>query len=77
GCMINGKLYPFGRIERTEDCYACDCGQGGMECCTLYFYPVNYDKKKCKVVFNKKHCDYDVLERDNPSQRCSSIYTRV
>ncbi|NXN90760.1 MSMB protein, partial [Bombycilla garrulus] len=35
GCIVNGKLYPFGRIERTEDCYTCSCSEGGMECCSL------------------------------------------
>ncbi|CAN8216368.1 unnamed protein product [Coccothraustes coccothraustes] len=70
GCIRNGKLYPLGHIERTEDCYKCDCWKGGMECCSLFFTPVSYDKKRCKVVFNKKHCRYDVLQRDDPSQPC-------
>ncbi|XP_005417455.1 beta-microseminoprotein-like [Geospiza fortis] len=75
GCLMNGKLYPFGHIERTENCYQCNCDKYSMECCSLFFTPVSYDQKKCKVVFNKKRCDYDVLDRD-PSQPCSS-YSRV
>uniref|UniRef100_A0A8C3M9B0 Uncharacterized protein n=1 Tax=Geospiza parvula TaxID=87175 RepID=A0A8C3M9B0_GEOPR len=59
GCLMNGKLYPFGHIERTENCYQCNCDKYSMEC----------------FVFNKKRCDYDVLDRD-PSQPCSS-YSRV
>nr|XP_026655384.1 beta-microseminoprotein-like [Zonotrichia albicollis] len=73
GCVWNGKLYPFGHIERTEDCYQCDCDEGGMQCCSLFFIPRSYDKEKCKVVFNKKHCRYDVLQRDDPSQPCSGF----
>ncbi|CAN8216370.1 unnamed protein product [Coccothraustes coccothraustes] len=76
GCMINGKLYPFGRIERTEDCYTCSCSEGGMECCSLFFTPVSYDKKRCKVVFNKKLCDYEVVQKDDPSRKCI-VYSRV
>ncbi|NXH51214.1 MSMB protein, partial [Rhabdornis inornatus] len=54
GCMVNGKLYPFGRIERTEDCYTCNCEKYEIECCSLYHTPVAYDKKKCEVIFNRK-----------------------
>ncbi|NWZ95212.1 MSMB protein, partial [Nesospiza acunhae] len=76
GCMINGKLYPFGHIERTEDCYKCDCDEVEVECCSLFHIPFSYDKKKCEVVFNKKRCDYDVVQKNNPSKMCS-VYSRV
>ncbi|NXK58629.1 MSMB protein, partial [Sylvietta virens] len=69
GCVMNGKLYPFGHIERTEGCHRCNCWEGGMECCSLSFTPVSYDKN-CKVIFNKKRCDYDVVHKDDPSKRC-------
>ncbi|XP_077039684.1 beta-microseminoprotein [Agelaius phoeniceus] len=72
GCIMNGKLYPFGHIERTEDCYKCDCRQGGMQCCSIYLTPVSYDRKNCKFVFDKKRCRYDILQRDNSSQPCSA-----
>ncbi|NWW63639.1 MSMB protein, partial [Ifrita kowaldi] len=76
GCMLNGKLYPFGFIERTEDCYRCSCSQTAMGCCSLFGTPVAYDNKKCKVVFNKKRCDYDVVQKDDPSKECF-VYSRV
>ncbi|NXQ20163.1 MSMB protein, partial [Peucedramus taeniatus] len=72
GCMINGKLYPFGLIERTEDCYQCSCGRGGMNCCSLFHTPVDYDKEECKVLFNKKRCDYDVVQKHDHSKMCSA-----
>ncbi|NWX37969.1 MSMB protein, partial [Notiomystis cincta] len=68
GCMLNGKLYPFGHIERTEDCYTCTCSESRMECCSLFHTPVSYDKKKCKVVFNKRLCDYDVVHNKDPQR---------
>ncbi|NWX66889.1 MSMB protein, partial [Promerops cafer] len=70
GCMMNGKLYPFGHIERTEDCYTCNCSKGGMQCCSLFHSLAGYDKKKCMVVFNKKRCDFDVVQKDDPSKEC-------
>ncbi|XP_062352342.1 beta-microseminoprotein-like [Cinclus cinclus] len=70
GCMLNGKLYPFGRIERTEDCYTCSCREDGLRCCSLFHTPVGYDKNKCKVVLNRKRCDYDVVQKDDPSKEC-------
>ncbi|NXH92459.1 MSMB protein, partial [Edolisoma coerulescens] len=76
GCMRKGKLYPFGLIERTEDCYRCTCSQTKMECCSLFGTPVAYDKKKCKVIFNRKRCDYDVVQKDDPSKECFA-YSRV
>ncbi|XP_077640745.1 beta-microseminoprotein isoform X2 [Lonchura striata] len=76
GCMINGKLYPFGHIERTEDCYTCNCSEDGVSCCSLTHTPVAFDEKKCKVVFNKERCDYDVVQKDDPSKECF-VYSRV
>ncbi|NXU97834.1 MSMB protein, partial [Cettia cetti] len=70
GCMLNGKLYPFGHIERTEDCLQCYCSKGVMDCCSLFQPPVGYDKENCKVVFNKKRCNYDVVQKDDPSKEC-------
>ncbi|NWV13495.1 MSMB protein, partial [Ptilonorhynchus violaceus] len=76
GCVLNGKLYPFGNIARTEDCYRCSCSATSMECCSLFFTPISYDKEKCKVIFNKKSCNYDVVQKDDPSQECF-VYSRV
>ncbi|XP_008641982.2 beta-microseminoprotein-like isoform X2 [Corvus cornix cornix] len=71
GCMLNGKLYPLGHIERTEDCYRCSCSRTVMECCSLFFTPVSYDKEKCVIIINRKLCDYDVVEKDDPSKHCA------
>ncbi|NXJ19724.1 MSMB protein, partial [Dicrurus megarhynchus] len=71
GCKLNGKFYPFGFIERTEDCYTCHCWETAMGCCSLFTNPVDYDGKKCKVIMNKKRCDYDVVEKNDPSKHCS------
>ncbi|XP_048167935.1 beta-microseminoprotein isoform X3 [Corvus hawaiiensis] len=70
GCMLNGKLYPLGHIERTEDCYRCSCSRTVMKCCSLFFTPVSYDKEKCVIIINRKLCDYDVVEKDDPSKHC-------
>ncbi|XP_063261803.1 beta-microseminoprotein-like [Prinia subflava] len=76
GCMVNGRLYPFGHIERTEECFRCSCSQVGVNCCSLFHTPIGYDKKNCKVIFNKERCDYDVVQKDDPSQECI-VYSRV
>ncbi|NXU46496.1 MSMB protein, partial [Drymodes brunneopygia] len=76
GCMLNGKLYPFGHIERTDDCYSCFCSEGRMECCSLFHIPVAYDKKNCKAIFNKERCNYDVVQKKDPSKECA-VYSRV
>uniref|UniRef100_A0A8C3UGK3 Beta-microseminoprotein n=2 Tax=Catharus ustulatus TaxID=91951 RepID=A0A8C3UGK3_CATUS len=73
GCMMNGKLYPFGRIERTEDCYKCLCHKYAMHCCSLFHTPFAFDEKECKAIFNKKRCNYDVVQKDDPSKVCSAF----
>uniref|UniRef100_A0A8V0ZGF2 Beta-microseminoprotein n=1 Tax=Gallus gallus TaxID=9031 RepID=A0A8V0ZGF2_CHICK len=75
GCMLDGVLYPFGEIPRTENCFRCSCSKNEMHCCSLYHTPVNYDKETCKVIFNKKNCDYEVVQK-HPSKPCSG-YARV
>ncbi|XP_065602196.1 beta-microseminoprotein [Cyrtonyx montezumae] len=75
GCMIDGVLYPFGEISRTEDCHTCSCSKQEMHCCSLFHTPVNYDKETCKIIFNKKDCDYEVVQKDS-SKPCS-FYTRI
>ncbi|XP_027576462.1 beta-microseminoprotein-like isoform X1 [Pipra filicauda] len=73
GCMLNGKLYPLGHIERTEDCYRCDCSRTEMRCCSIFSTPVAYDKENCEVIFNEETCDYDVVQKDDPSKECSRV----
>ncbi|NWY64263.1 MSMB protein, partial [Erithacus rubecula] len=70
GCMMNGKLYPLGLIERTEDCYRCNCGKYAIRCCSLIFTPHHYDGENCKMILNRKRCDYDVVQKDDPSKKC-------
>ncbi|XP_016154915.1 PREDICTED: beta-microseminoprotein-like isoform X1 [Ficedula albicollis] len=76
GCMINGKIYPLGHIERTEFCYKCDCEKDQIRCCSCMIDPPQYDGEKCKVIFNRKTCDYDVVQKDDPSKECFS-YSRM
>ncbi|NWV65993.1 MSMB protein, partial [Malurus elegans] len=76
GCMLNGKLYPLGVTERTDDCFKCSCNGVSMGCCSLFHTPVSYDEKNCKVVFNQSKCDYDVVRKDDPSEECF-VYSRV
>ncbi|XP_009813098.2 beta-microseminoprotein [Gavia stellata] len=76
GCILDGKLYPFGEIARTDNCFRCSCSQQAMLCCSLFHTPIGYDKENCKVVFNKKSCDYDVVQKSDPSKECL-VYSRV
>ncbi|KFW05211.1 Beta-microseminoprotein, partial [Eurypyga helias] len=72
GCILDGKLYPFGETPRTEGYLRCSCSPDVMHCCSLdnFYTPVNYDKKNCKVIFNNKSCDYDMVWKDDPSKEC-------
>ncbi|NXO34289.1 MSMB protein, partial [Locustella ochotensis] len=70
GCMDNGKLYPFGHIERTEDCHRCLCTKDAMRCCSLFHTPVMYNKENCKAIFNRTRCDYDMVQKEDPSKMC-------
>ncbi|NWI23706.1 MSMB protein, partial [Sula dactylatra] len=76
GCILDGVLYPFGEIARTPNCLRCSCSQKAMLCCSLFHTPVGYDKENCKVVFNEKTCNYDVVLKSDPSKECV-VYSRV
>ncbi|XP_009998635.1 PREDICTED: beta-microseminoprotein-like [Chaetura pelagica] len=76
GCTLEGKLYPFGEIARTENCFRCNCSPHAMRCCSLFHTPIDYDKVNCKVIFNKKICDYEVVQKSDPSKECA-VYSRV
>ncbi|KAF1408400.1 Beta-microseminoprotein, partial [Spheniscus humboldti] len=76
GCILDGKLYPFGEIARTDNCFRCSCSREAMRCCSLFHTPTRYDKENCKVIFNKKSCDYDVVQKSDPSKECI-VYSRV
>ncbi|XP_056350303.1 beta-microseminoprotein-like [Oenanthe melanoleuca] len=73
GCMINGKIYPFGRIERTEFCFTCDCDKYSIHCCSVVTHPPHYYGGECKIIFNRKRCDYDVVPKGDPSKACTVI----
>ncbi|XP_063817560.1 beta-microseminoprotein-like [Pseudophryne corroboree] len=71
GCFFEGKLHELGRAFRTESCLDCHCDlYGGFSCCTAYGRPVGYDKKKCKFVFNKQTCSYDLVPNKDPTKKC-------
>ncbi|XP_005048392.1 PREDICTED: beta-microseminoprotein-like [Ficedula albicollis] len=71
GCMRNGKIYPLGYIERTEDCHDCHCDKDRMTCCYNGQRPHFYDKEKCKVIFNRKTCRSVVVQKDDPTKICA------
>ncbi|KFQ42120.1 Beta-microseminoprotein, partial [Nestor notabilis] len=76
GCVLDGKLYPYGEIARTENCLRCSCSREEISCCSLFHTPIGYDKESCRVIFNKKICDYEVVQKSDPTKECT-IYSRV
>ncbi|KFQ14306.1 Beta-microseminoprotein, partial [Leptosomus discolor] len=53
---------------RTDNYLDCHCS--GIECCTSYMTPVNYDKEKCVRIFMKETCVYKVVEKNDHSKEC-------
>ncbi|XP_061857671.1 beta-microseminoprotein isoform X2 [Colius striatus] len=76
GCILQGKLYPFGEIARTESCFSCSCSRDAMRCCSLFHTPIGFDEENCKVIFNKRRCDYDLVQKSDLSKACD-VYSRV
>ncbi|NWX22433.1 MSMB protein, partial [Aegotheles bennettii] len=76
GCILNGKQYPFGEIARTENCFKCTCSPEEMHCCSLFHTPIGFDEDNCEVVLNKEKCDYDVVQKSDPSKECL-VYSRM
>ncbi|NXX83167.1 MSMB protein, partial [Urocolius indicus] len=76
GCILQGNLYPFGDIARTENCFRCSCSHHAMRCCSLFHTPIGFDKENCKITLNKTTCDYDVVQKSDPSKACD-VYSRV
>ncbi|XP_058697915.1 beta-microseminoprotein-like [Poecile atricapillus] len=71
GCLDEeGKVHEFGSRWRTENCNDCSCSRGGIDCCTSYMRPVDYDEEKCESIFNKDTCSYKVVEKDDHSKEC-------
>ncbi|KAM3913636.1 beta-microseminoprotein-like [Leptodactylus fuscus] len=71
GCIEKGEIHEYGSTWGKEKCMDCDCSyDGSIHCCTIGGYAVNYDKEKCKEIFNKETCLTDVVRKDDPNQRC-------
>ncbi|KAJ1142970.1 hypothetical protein NDU88_009282 [Pleurodeles waltl] len=71
GCLIDGKLRPFGSTTRTKQCMSCTCSSSsGIECCSLYVTPVKYDKENCKTFLDYKSCVTRVVRNDDPNVEC-------
>ncbi|NXH09501.1 MSMB protein, partial [Bucco capensis] len=65
-----GELHEFGTSWRTDDCNDCSCSRMGIECCTSFATPRDYDKEKCIAIFNKETCVYKILEKKDYSKEC-------
>ncbi|XP_030909221.2 beta-microseminoprotein-like [Melopsittacus undulatus] len=76
GCVLDGKLYPYGEIARTENCLRCRCSKTEIRCCSLFLTPTGFDRENCRVIFNKKTCDYEVVQKSDPTKECR-IYSHV
>ncbi|NXJ79843.1 MSMB protein, partial [Trogon melanurus] len=65
-----GELHEIGSSWRTNDCLRCSCLKDGIDCCTDYATPSDYDREKCISIFNKVTCTYKVVEKDDHSKVC-------
>ncbi|XP_041424738.1 beta-microseminoprotein-like [Xenopus laevis] len=71
GCLYKGKMHRLGSTFRTKDCMECTCDMdGSLRCCDISGRPVEYDEKKCEVLFDKKTCMYRVVEKKDHSKEC-------
>ncbi|XP_067388295.1 beta-microseminoprotein J1-like isoform X2 [Emydura macquarii macquarii] len=71
GCVDkNGVLHKFNTKWRTKDCYSCTCTKKEIQCCSVVFTPVDYDKEKCERIFYEDTCSYTVVEKADPSKHC-------
>ncbi|XP_064001703.1 beta-microseminoprotein-like isoform X1 [Pogoniulus pusillus] len=73
GCLVDGKLYPFGEIEKTENCLRCSCSRKALHCCSILPSRFSYDKDACEVILNMETCDYDVVQKKDSSKKCSGF----
>ncbi|KFP51022.1 Beta-microseminoprotein, partial [Cathartes aura] len=65
-----GELHKFDSHWRTDDCHDCFCSRGGIDCCSSFAAPADYNKEKCVSIFNKETCTYKVVEKDDHSKEC-------
>ncbi|XP_071986001.1 beta-microseminoprotein-like isoform X2 [Engystomops pustulosus] len=71
GCNYGGEFHKFGSSWKTNTCKKCDCyPDGAMGCCDIGGYPGNYDKEKCKIIYDKDHCPITVVRKDDPRKTC-------
>uniref|UniRef100_A0A8B9FXV4 Beta-microseminoprotein n=1 Tax=Amazona collaria TaxID=241587 RepID=A0A8B9FXV4_9PSIT len=63
GCVLDGKLYPYGEIARTENCLRCSCSKREINCCSLFLTPIGYDKE-------------NLVQKSDPTKHCTN-YSRV
>ncbi|XP_050816287.1 uncharacterized protein LOC127054257 isoform X1 [Gopherus flavomarginatus] len=71
GCVENRKLYHFGVVWKTKDCFRCECQPRAMICCSLVFRPTNYDRENCIAMFHKKSCSMRVVWKSDPQEPCN------
>uniref|UniRef100_A0A8C0HHU9 Beta-microseminoprotein n=1 Tax=Chelonoidis abingdonii TaxID=106734 RepID=A0A8C0HHU9_CHEAB len=65
------KLYHFGVVWKTKDCFRCECQPRAMICCSLVFRPTNYDRENCIALFHKKSCSMRVVWKSDPQEPCN------
>ncbi|XP_032653299.1 beta-microseminoprotein-like isoform X3 [Chelonoidis abingdonii] len=71
GCVEKRKLYHFGVVWKTKDCFRCECQPRAMICCSLVFRPTNYDRENCIALFHKKSCSMRVVWKSDPQEPCN------
>ncbi|XP_071986976.1 beta-microseminoprotein-like [Engystomops pustulosus] len=75
GCFYKDTMYPLNSKWR-KNCTDCTCfSNGNYECCLAYLTPGEYDKEKCKFVFDDKKCEYVLIPNEDPTKKCED-YTK-
>nr|XP_020850154.1 beta-microseminoprotein E1-like [Phascolarctos cinereus] len=71
GCRdVDGTMRDFGS-QWLSNCNLCTCDEtSGIECCSTLRRPVEYDRDKCKEIFNKFTCMITVVRKDDSSIIC-------
>ncbi|XP_076153390.1 beta-microseminoprotein [Alosa pseudoharengus] len=70
GCQDRkGDIHPFGSNWVTENCYSCDCTEGGAGCCNTIPNIVMMPED-CQQIVDKKTCTSKVVLKSDPSVEC-------
>ncbi|KAG8551981.1 hypothetical protein GDO81_004360 [Engystomops pustulosus] len=70
GCFYKSTKYPLDHKWR-QNCYDCTCFKNGnYECCPAFGTPAEYDKEKCKFVFDEKECEFVLVPNEDPTVEC-------